>query len=274
MARCEEGGVSTQKIITAITVFAMVFAVGVILIDNSSDVDGATSYIKGDTNLVKVEGELKYQIMYSEPGDFETLDITYTAVLNDSSGETHRSTVSPSSGTLTNGSEQTLTITAPDSDGKYTLKVTFSAKKDDEARVDTVKTQTVTVVKPIVLSTVLTNNSSVDFTDFAVYFKVDGVLIEDSKTLVSAAAGKTAPAKYDLVVESLSNGRHTFQVVAGEENIGTATFIGGTGTFYVGHSDYGLLNILLAVLLIVLVVAIVYFYRKPVKNYGKPKSRR
>lgn len=262
--------------IAAAAVFVMVFAAGAVLFGTPSDVDGATTSIKGDTNVVKTGGTLTYQIMLFESGEFTTLDISYTAVLKDSGGNTQANAVSPATGTLANGAESSLTITAPAAAGKYTLTVTFTERIDGSAGVSTERSQTITVVKPVVLNATLKNNSNVDFTNFAVYFKVDGVLQENSKTLVSAAAGKTATVSYEWVVESPSNGRHTFQVVAGEENIGSSntSFTGGEGTFYVGHADYGLLNILLIMLLAVLIIVLVYFYRKPVKNYGKPKSRR
>jgi len=262
--------------IAAVAVFVMLFAAGAVLLGNSSGVDGATTTLQGETNIVKVDGSLTYQIMYFESEEFDTLDITYTATLSDSSGSNKSGAVSPSSGSLTNGEEQALTIRAPADAGRYTLEVTFTAQKDEEAKVSTTRTQTITVVEPVVLNAVLMNNSNVDFTNFAVYFKVDGVLIEDSKQLVSVAAGQTTTAKYEWVVESLASGRHTFQVVAGDENIGSTTtsFLGGEGAFYVGSSEYGMINIFLALLLIVVAIALIYFYRKPVKNYGKPKSRR
>jgi hypothetical protein len=253
----------------------MVFVAGAVLVEEASDVDASTSYIQGDTNVVAVKGTLTYKIMFFETDEFDTISINYTAALNDSSGKAQSNAVSPSTGSMTNGVEATLTITAPATAGKYTLTVTFKVTKDGGAADNTERTQDIIVVEPIVLSATLLNNSNVDFTDFAVYFMLDGKLIEESKTLVSATAGNTTTANYDLVVESLSNGRHTFQVVAGTENIGgQASFTSEKGTFYVGHSDYGLFNILLFILLIVLVIAVIYFYRKPVKNYGKPKSRR
>ncbi|MCL2031710.1 MAG: hypothetical protein FWG96_00310 [Methanomassiliicoccaceae archaeon] len=262
--------------IAAVAVFAMVFAAGAVLLENSSSVDGASATIEGDTNLVKTGGTLDYRIMFFEDGEFDTLDISYTATLKNSDGVTQSGAVYPSSGTLTNGVEAELTITAPSAAGKYTLTVTFTESIDSGARTTTERTQTVTVAEPIVLSAVLTNNSKVDFTDFAVYFYVDGEFVEGSKTLISAASGDKTTVTYDWVAESLSNGRHTFKIVAGEENIGDYkdVILGGNGEFYVGHSDYGLLNILLIVLIVVMVIAVVYLYRKPVKNYGKPKSRR
>jgi len=275
MARYEEGGVRTKKIIAAIAALAMVLVAGAALIAESQDVDGATSYIKGDTNVVEVGGNLTYKIMFFETAEFDTLALSFTAALKDSHGNSSGS-VSPSSGSLTNGIESPLIITAPKTAGKFTLEVTFKSSINDAAAVSTVKTQVVTVVEPIVLKATLKNISDVDFTDFVVYFKINGKLLEESKTLVSVDANSTADVTYSLVVESLSNGRHTFQVVAGNENLGGEKifFIEGEGVFYKGSSDYGLLNLLLGILLVVLVIAIIWFYRKPVKNYGKPKSRR
>ncbi|MDR1405167.1 MAG: hypothetical protein LBJ20_06365 [Candidatus Methanoplasma sp.] len=271
----EEGGVCTQKVITAIAVFAMVFAAGAILLDDSSDVDGASSVIKGEKNAVKVNGDLTYQIMFFESEEFETLGISYTADLKNSSGS-RAGAVFPSSGNLSNGVETELTVTAPETAGRYVLTVTFTENKDDEDPVVTERTQTVTVLEPITLTAVLKNNSKVDFTDFAVYFYVDGGFVEDSKTLVSVVAGESETVSYEWVAENLSNGKHTFNVVAGDENIGDYKEVisGGEKEFYVGHYDYGLVNIFLAVFLVVLVVILIYLYRKPVKNYGKPKSRR
>ena len=254
----------------------MVLVGGAALIGDSSNVDGSTSYIQGETNLVEVGGSLKYQIMFFETAEFETLSLTFSALLKDSGGNTQSGAVSPSAGTLVNGVESTLSITAPKTAGKFTLEVTFKSSINGEANVETVKTQTVSVVEPIVLTATVKNVGDVDFTDFVVYFKLDGKLLEGSKTTISVAANNTTTATYNMVVESLSSGRHTFQVVAGSENIGGSqiSFIGGEGTFYVGSSEYGLFNILLGVLLVVLIIAVIWFYRKPVKNYGKPRSRR
>jgi len=262
--------------IAAAAVFAMVFAAGIVLLSSSSDVDGANSEIRGETNVVKIGGTLTYQIIFYETEEFETLDLTYSAVLKDSSGVSQPTAVSPSAGSLTNGLETELTITAPKVAGKYTLTVTFKEKKDGGTVVNTEKTKTVTVMEPIKLTATLENHSKVDFTDFAVYFVVDGERVDDSKTLISVASGSTTAVSYDWVTESLSNGEHRFAVVAGEENIGNYMNVklGDEGKFWVGHYDYGLFNILVAILLVVLVLTVIYFYRKPVKNYGKPKSRR
>lgn len=255
----------------------MVFVAGAVLIGDASEVDASTSYIQGDTTVVEAKGTLSFQIMYYETEPFESLSINYTAVLKNGSGANQTSAVSPSSGSLTNGVESTLKITAPADAGKYTLLVTFKVTRDGTTET-TERTQTITVAEPIVLTATLLNNSKLDFTDFAVHFKVfdkSGNLIDEGEDiLVTVAAGNTTDVKYNLIKDSLPAGMYTFKIEAGADNIGGTSFVGGEGTFYVGGSDTGALNILLIVLLAVLVIAVVYFYRKPVKNYGKPKSRR
>lgn len=262
--------------ISALAVLALVFTAGMFLLEESSNVDGANAVITGDTNVVKTGGTMTYQIMFFESEDFDTLEIEYSAVLKNSSGTTQSSAVSPSSGTLANGVETTLTITAPSTAGKYTLTVTFTETIDDGDDIKIERTQTINVTKPITLTAVMKNNSNVDFTDFAVYFYVDNEFVEGSRTLISVASGESTTITYDWVTESLSNGKHTFKVVAGEENIGDFkdVLLGAEGEFYVGHSDYGIVNILLGILLLIFVIVLIYLWRKPVKNYGKPKSRR
>ncbi|MCL2318025.1 MAG: hypothetical protein FWC44_03090 [Methanomassiliicoccaceae archaeon] len=260
----------------------MVLAAGAFLIGDSKEADASTSYIQGETNVVAVEGSLTYKIMFFETADFDTLSLTFTAVVKDSNDNSLSGLVSPSSGSLNNGVESSLTITAPKTPGKFTLEVTFKSTINDGTPVSTVKTQAFSVVEPVVLKATLKNIGDVDFTDFVVYFKIDGNLLTESKTTVSVAANSTTEVSYNMVVEYLANGKHTFQVVAGSENIGGgASFIGGEGVFWKGSSDYGLMNIMLGLLLVVLIIAVIWFYRKPVKNYGKqtknvgkPRSRR
>ncbi|MDR0522962.1 MAG: hypothetical protein LBG62_00845 [Candidatus Methanoplasma sp.] len=250
--------------------------VGAVVLD-SQDADAASAAIKGDTNVVKTKGTLKYDLVFFEGEEFQTLDISYTAELKDSNGGTQYSALSPSTGTLFNGVSSQITLTAPSNPGKYTLKVTFRETVDDKAAVTTERSVTVTVVQPITLSCVVKNSGDVDLKDYIVYFSVDGKLVQDSKTVVSVAAGSESKITYDWVTESLSSGRHTFKVVPGEENIDNgrnAVFSGGEGEFWSGHSDYALPIALMSVMLVVMLLLMVYVYRKPVKNYGKPKSRR
>jgi len=245
----------------------------------ATEVDGAgTGSITGETNVVKTEGTLTYEIKFFESdSSFSTLEITYTAKLTNSSGTTQSSAVSPSSGTLKNGVSTELTITAPKTAGSYTLTVVFKETiNDGSATTSTTSTKSVviSVVKPITLSITLANNSNVDFTDFTVFFYVDGVKLENSDTLVTVAAGDSVTVTYDWVTDSLSDGKHVFKVVAAEDSLVKVTGLDTEHSFYNGQSNYGLVSILMGIFLVILIIIAVYVYRKPVKNYGKPKARR
>ena len=276
MVRNEEGGVRTKKIIATIAIFALVLTAGAFMLGTSEDVDAASSEIRGDTNVVKVSGSLDYELLFFEAEEFSTLDIRYSAALRDSKGNSVGS-VSPSSGSLYNGVTSSITVKAPSTPGKFTLVVTFTEKIDDKDEVKSEKSLTITVVKPITLKTTLMNNSKVDFTNFAVYFYVDNELIEESRTLVSVKSGEETNVSFDWITDTINDGsKHTFKIVPGSENIGdyTDVILGGEHTFYAGHSDYGLPNIIMAILIIVMLLLLIYISRKQVKNYGKPKSRR
>lgn len=240
----------------------------------STDVDGSNSDIKGDTNVVKTGGQLTYDVTFYETEAFSTLEVTYSVRLVDKDGKTQPGAVSPSSGTLYNGVATKLTVDAPKTPGKYTMTVEFSEKIDDKDAIKTKSSVVVTVVAPTVLSVNLINNSSVDFTDLALYFYVDGKLIDGSKTLVDVISGKESKASYDWVTDSLSKGSHTFKVMAGEDSLVDISGLGVEHTFQVGETNYSLFSALMAIFLVILVIIAVYVYRKPVKNYGKPKSRR
>ncbi|MDR3283484.1 MAG: hypothetical protein LBS92_07765 [Candidatus Methanoplasma sp.] len=243
---------------------------------STPDADAANVTIKGDTNVVKVKGTLYYDLIFYETEEFSTLEISYSADLKDSSGKVQSSAVTPSSGALSNGVGLKIVVTAPSEPGRYTLTANFTETIDDGSPTSTVRSVTVTVVNPITLSTTIKNTGSVSLTDFVVYFKVDGKLIDESKTLVSVEAGAESTVTYEWVTEGVSSGKHDYAIVAGDENIGEYKdlIIGSNSSFWVGHSDYGGVTIAMFLLLIVLLLIAVYVYRKPVKNYGKPKARR
>jgi hypothetical protein len=244
---------------------------------SAPDADAANVTIKGDTNTVKASGTLDYELIFYETEEFSTLEISYTADLKDSNGKAQSNAVIPSYGTLSNGVATGIIVTAPSTPGKYTLTATFTETIDENPSTTTVRSVTVTVVNPIKLSATIKNTGDVSLTDFVVYFKVDGKLIDDSKTLVSAAAaGGETTVSYDWVTDIISNGQHSYSIVAGDENIGEYKdlILGSNSSFWVGHSDYGGVTIAMFLLLIILLIVAVYVYRKPVKNYGKPKARR
>lgn len=242
----------------------------------SEDVNAEANYsITGDTEDVAVSKTMTYAIEFYESGTFDTLAITYVATLTNSAGDAQSSAVSPSSGSLTNGVPTDLTITAPAESGHYTLTVVFSETIDDATTATTyTATKDVYVIDPITLSVVLTNTGTVDCDGLIVVFYVDGELIEDSDTEVTVVAGEKTTVTYDWVVRNLSGGSHTFSVEASSDALVSVSGLGEEFTFYNGHSDYSLMTIIMGIFCVILVVVLIYIYRKPVKNYGKPKARR
>ena len=247
------------------------------------DIDGV--------DVIEVGKDSDFQIIYTnnDYADKENMNmaISYTAKLVDSDGETVSNGVSPSSGSLDNGVSATLTITAPKDAGRCTLEVEYDvevtyteAGEDDEDNEVSTDLPTVTdsfridVVEPITLSVTLTNTSDIDLSDYGVYFYIDDEMMDDSYQTIDLAKEGEATVTYNWITNS-GNGQHTFKVVAADG--GNMVKIDGLDTehtFYIGDSSYTWLVALLVVIIIVLIVVMAWVYRKPVKNYGKPKSRR
>ncbi|MDD4222216.1 MAG: CARDB domain-containing protein [Candidatus Methanomethylophilus sp.] len=233
-----------------------------------------THSISGDTTVVATEGKLTFEINFYESDEYSSLSITYTAKLINAAGTTQSSAVSPSSGSLTNGVNTELTVTAPDTAGTYTLTVTYTETVNEGNAETYTDTQEIQVKAPIKLSITLENTGSLDLTDAKVYFYLDDKLIEDSKTTLTVAAGDSDTITYDYVPDGLSSGSHTFKVLPAEGSYIGIDGLGDETTFYYNVSSYDWASYLMAALFVVMLVILVYVMAKPVKNYGKPKARR
>ena len=245
--------------------------------------DDAFTPIEGD-GVIAVEGTGDYTIMYSNPKLAEItesdISIEYDAKLVDSNGETQSNAVSPSSGDLQNEEAAELEITAPKTAGTYTLEVKYTCKvtgADDEVEYEdeTTEKMIIKVVNPVTLSVTLKGDvgSTLDPSGVGVFFYVDGEKVEDSYTTFTLNTNGTATVSYKLI-DDLSDGSHTFKVVAAEGENAMIQGLGEEHTFYVGDKSYTALTALVIVVVVLLIVIMVWVYRKPVKNYGKPKSRR
>ena len=279
-----------MKTVTAAIAIMAVFALCLVPLQG---VDAEYANIDGETNVVGVGEDADFQVIYTND-DYDSTEypnlsmaISYDAKLVDSSGETVSNGVSPSSGDLESGTAQTLTVSAPNTAGRYTLQVeitvdaTYTSTDEDgnetteDLEIDpTTLEYDITVVEPITLSVTLSNNSSEPLQGYGVYFYVDGERIEDSFTTVDLEANGTTTIEYDWITDA-GYGTHTFRVEAADGgNMVEITGLGETHTFYIGDNDYTWVIVLLVVVIILLVLVMVWVYRKPVKNYGKPKSRR
>lgn len=243
-------------------------ACAVVLADDSaadsSNVNSSITAVDGTD--VKTDGELQFTIYYADNTD-EPDDLTYTAKLTDSDGSSSGS-VSPSSGDFANAGTITLTVTAPSSSGSYTLTVTWTETLDGVS-FDTTETTTVHVHDPITLSVTMTNNGAGSVSS-VVYFYVDGTRIDDSKTTLTLDAGESQTVTYDYYSASLSSGEHTFYVASAD---GT-TIASSEQTFYYDQHSSDWPVWLMAIILLIMIAVYIWVYRKPIKNYGKPKARR
>lgn len=256
-----------------------------------SGVDADYASVTGDT-VIGTGDDAEYEIVYinndykGEKYQDVNMSTSYEAKLVDSTGKTVSNGVSPSSGDLDNGVSQTLTVSAPDDAGRYTLQVVYTTEvtyklvgEDGEVttpepdKLERTEELSIRVVEPITLSVTLTNDSNSALDGFAVYFYVDGNLMEDSRKTVSIDAGASTTVTYDWITDA-GNGQHEFYVSAAGEEMVDVVGLGETHTFYIGDSDYTWLIALLVVVIILVLIIMVWVYRKPVKNYGKPKSRR
>lgn len=245
--------------------------------------------VDGDS-VIGTEDKADYTVSYTNH-DYDSykdmsMSVTYTAKLVDSSGSTVSSGVSPSSGDLTNGVSATVTVTAPKTTGDYKLVVEYKASvsytNEEGESVDVPEEDLklepdefrIKVVTPITLSVTLKNDSNIDLTGYGVYFFVDGDKVEDSYTTVSLAKEGTATVTYKWVTDA-SNGSHTYSVQPADSgNLVQITGLGDEYTFYIGDNSYTAWTALLVIMVILMILVLVWVYRKPVKNYGKPKSRR
>ena len=251
--------------------------------------DADYSDITGEKTVIGTSSTADYKIVYSNT-DFNdkqnlSMEISYTASLKDSSGTTVSSGVSPSSGSLDNGVAKTLTVTAPKTAGyctlevKYTAKVTYTVIEDEkEVTKDEEVTKTdsfrINVVNPITLSVSLKNGSDVPLTGYGVYFVIDGERIDDSYTTVNLLKDGSTTVTYKWIADP-GNSKHSFYLEAADGgNMVKIEGLGDVHDFYIGDNSYTWLVTMLVVMVILLLLIMVWVYRKPVKNYGKPKARR
>ncbi len=257
-----------------------------------SDVEGSVYHdITTESNVIGTGDDAEFDIVYNNTDydgyDNMNMSVSYTASLVDSNGNTVSSGVSPSSGDLDLGVAETLTVSAPDDAGTYRLIVEYEVsvtytETDDEGETEEVTveldavqdTYTIYVVEPITLSVVLTNGSELDLSSYGVYFVIDGERIDDSYQTITIATEGQVTVTYEWITLA-SSGEHTFYLEAADEgNIVEIEGLGEVHTFYIGDNSYTWLVVLLVVVIILLLVVMAWVYRKPVKNYGKPKSRR
>ncbi len=264
----EEGGVCTQKVnLTAIAVIMIAFtgiAGALVLADDAS----AVSFnIEMEEDYVKVSGSITYTVSWTDADDYK-----YEAILVDSDGEKVSSGISSgSSGTCSDSGASDVVISAPSKAGDYRLKVTFTNTETEET---IVREAPLKVVDPIKLTVTLKNSGEAAQT-LKVYFYINGEKMEDSGQEVTISGNGTKDVTYNYVVKDVKETKYYVDV----EGSGMSGEVSGLGpnsvaTYYTHANDFTIIEAILIIALILLLIGAIYIYRKPIKNYGRPKGRR
>jgi hypothetical protein len=277
VVRNEEGGVLTQKLnfaIFAVALLALTGFAGVAIADDSSADSYASADVTFSASEVKTSGTVTATLNFNE-GDAGFSKVEYSATLLDSTGKNTSATItSPTGSSATVPFTKDLTVTAPSKAGTYTLKVVYTETIGTETKEYTVN-KDLKVSEPVTLTVKITNpeTSSLAITDGVFYFMLDNKRIEESKTTKSIAIGDTATFTYELLGSTLSKGKHTYSLVAAD-NAYNVDGLGKEHTFYYDQGNMNAYTYLMVLLFIIVTILAVWIYRKPVKNYGKPKARR
>lgn len=277
MVRNEEGGVLTQKLnfaIFAVALLALTGFAGVAIADDSSADSYASADVTFSASEVKTSGTVTATLNFNE-GDANFSKVEYSATLLDSTGKNTSATItSPTGSSTTVPFTKDLTVTAPSKAGTYTLKVVYTETIGTETKEYTVN-KDLKVSEPVTLTVKITNpeTSSLAITDGVFYFVLDNKRIEESKTTKSIAIGDTATFTYELLGSTLSKGKHTYSLEAAD-NAYNVSGLGTEHTFYYDQGNMNAYTYLMVLLFIIVTIIAVWIYRKPVKNYGKPKARR
>lgn len=277
MVRNEEGGVLTQKLnfaIFAVALLALTGFAGVAIADDSSADSYASADVTFSASEVKTSGTVTATLNFNE-GDAGFSKVEYSATLLDSTGKNTSATItSPTGSSFTVPFTKDLTVTAPSKAGTYTLKVVYTETIGTETKEYTVN-KDLKVSEPVTLTVKITNpeTSSLAITDGVFYFVLDNKRIEESKTTKSIAIGDTATFTYELLGSTLSKGKHTYSLEAAD-NAYNVSGLGTEHTFYYDQGSMNAYTYLMVLLFIIVTILAVWIYRKPVKNYGKPKARR
>ena len=250
-------------------ILAIACAAGIVLLSDDSSASSFNVTPQGDDFAKVSSSTLKYTLEYT----LDETKATYTAVLEDSNGKSVGS-VSSSTGTIySTSSQRTLTLTLPSDAGDYTLRVTVT-----EGETEYVRTAYVRAVDPIKLSVTVENTSAVSRSFVAYFYVKDGdgwMKLDDSKQTVDVEANGSQTLSYDYVVKDVSN--TTFCLKA-EDTATIGGEIKGLGeeyahTYYTSANDYKMIEYLCIGVLVVLLIVAFWIYRKPVRNFGKPKGR-
>lgn len=271
MALNQKGGVRTQKVkvalgITALFLLGAMFCVMAVGDDSSAatfDAEADVTFCKTSSSVdMSFTGDNNYYVVSEIIGGDGKVEASKTVTLYSSA---------------TMGYKGSLTLTAPENSGNYTIKNTFYKDSNKETLIGE-KSLPLKVVDPITLKVTLQNTSSNDV-KMTVYFVINGQKVDDSVQTITVSAAEsdgtpmTKEVTYDYIVKDVGDTRYCLQT----DDQYVASQVSGFGVekmFYAHDDDHTLVTALVVIAVILLLVLIVYVYRKPVVNKGKPKGRR
>lgn len=241
----------------------------------SDDSEAVSIGLNGDADWVQTGKTIEFEVDAS--GYASSDNVAFTAAVYDASGKLMSGAVTTSEYSVSSSDySRTLTVTAPKTAGDYRLVVTFTQEDDAGVKAEIgQRALPFKAVDPVELSVKLSNDQDAART-MVVYFVINGVRADDSRQEVTVPANGSTTVSYDYLVRDLQQ-ETTFYLVADSDSL--AGDVQGLGpehshTFYVNDNDYTLYEALAVIVLIIVAILAIYVYRKPVKNYGKPKSRR
>ena len=232
-----------------------------------SDDASAMSYDLSGADFAEVDTTESFKLSYNGMPE----DAEYVAKLVDSNGNEMTSSITSGSGKLTESKDRSVDISvrAPKDAGNYRLVVTILIE-DEEF---TTLTAPFKAVEAVTLSATLENKESAERA-LTIYFYINDVKVEDSKQEITVPANGTKEVTYDYVVKDLSR-ESTFYILADEATFGgQVEGLGEKHTFYAEQTSYTWLEVIAVIVLVIMAIIAIWVYRKPIKNYGKPKARR
>lgn len=168
--------------------------------------------------------------------------------------------------------EKEIEVTVPDSAGSYLLRVVFTF--DDGSEIT--RTWLIDVVRPYVFTATVVNSGDITVTGIPVKFILNGDQVIH-ETTVDLAPGEEKELEYRFIDHRLSSGRNTITVTVDPQGELVTLATGTTSmttSFYIGQPDYSLSNWIMGITLLIMSFALVWVYRKPKRNLGRPRGRR
>ena len=246
----------------------MIGIAGVFLVADDSASATSFSIEEEDLDYGKVNTSIKYVIEWTDAEGYK-----YEAKLYDSSGKAVSGGISNGTGTCTAANGSAVISVSENDAGSYKVKVVFTKGEGDEA-VSQERSDSVKFVDPIKLTATISNTGDAE-RSFRVYFVVNGEKMDDSRQDVVVSANGTKEVSYEYITKNVSDGKFYLEA----DTTGLGGMIKGLGpdsthNFYASANDYTWIEILAVVVVIILAILAIYIYRKPIRNYGKPKARR